>query len=250
MFLVGQPEQVRSPRHLSRQVKPPPHGLPDQPRQLLLTGHVDGLQRRPLPEPSRTLHRHPVSLRKHRPQRLVPPRHIRQRRPQRPRIKITLKPQRQRNRIHRAALAQPAQEPQPLLSEKQRHPARIRRRAGLIGGRTSPDAASTARAIPTGDGASNNARTPSSAPSTARTRDTSRIASRPVTAQLKETVIHPHPAHAQHLSEQPAQHLLPTGPRGPPAPAPPPPATAAPPYPASRSQSAAAPRPPPPPTAP
>ena len=81
-------EQPRPQRHLPRQVEHVPLGVGHRepgPRGLQHVGTVE-----------HPLVRLPVRLGEHRPQRLVPARHIRQRRPQRPRIQLTRQPPHQR----------------------------------------------------------------------------------------------------------------------------------------------------------
>ena len=104
----------------------------------------------------------------------MPPGHIRQRRPQRRGIQVPGQPHRHRDVVRRARPLQLRQEPQPLLRERQRHPARPLPRPQRRPRRAAPPARA---ASPAGVGASNTARTASSAPSTARTRLTSRTAS-------------------------------------------------------------------------
>src|SRR6202022_1882883 len=67
------------------------------------------------------LPRHPVALRKHRAQALVPLNDIPQRLLQRRNRKLPLKPNRNRDQVARAAPFQPIQKPKPLLRIRQRH---------------------------------------------------------------------------------------------------------------------------------
>ena len=75
------------------------------------------------------------------------------------------------------------------------------------GSRAGP-ARSSRTASPAGVGASNTARTGTSAPSTARIRDDQPHRQQRMPAQGEEVIVRPDPLHAQHLGEQAAQHLL------------------------------------------
>ena len=94
-------------------------------------------------------------------------------------------------------------EPRPLLGERHRHPPR-RGRAQRRGPGPPPLAGRLATRV----GASNNARTPSSAPSTARTRDTSRATTSSECPPRVKGILRPNPVHPEDLGEHPAQDLL------------------------------------------
>src|SRR5262249_48434585 len=67
------------------------------------------------------LPRYPITLRKHRPQALVPLDNVPKRSFQRPNIQITTQPNRQRDRVPRTTTFQPLQKPQPTLRKRQRN---------------------------------------------------------------------------------------------------------------------------------
>ena len=122
-------QQPRPPRHLRRQIKRLPRHrrhapAPPQPA-------ATGVQHRQHRYPVRQdpLERLPARGREHRPQHLMPRRHIRQRRTQRGGIQITIQPPDHRDVIRRARILQLRQEPQPPLRKRQRHPIRPRPRA-------------------------------------------------------------------------------------------------------------------------
>src|ERR1700745_3217900 len=67
------------------------------------------------------LPRYSISLRKHRPQALVPLNNVPKRSFQRANIDITTQPNRKRDRVPRTTTFQPLQKPQPTLRKRQRH---------------------------------------------------------------------------------------------------------------------------------
>ena len=167
-------QQPRPQRHLRGQVKPLPGHRRHRSRQVLLgdlgdrqlPAHPGGVQD--------LLVRLAASGGEHRAQHLVPPGHIGQRAGQRGGVQVPGQPQHHRDVIGRRRSFQLGQEPQPLLRERQRHPLRPRpRRQRRPAGRACASSIASAAGV----GASNTARTASSAPSTARTWLTSRTAS-------------------------------------------------------------------------
>src|SRR5215510_5942911 len=151
------------------------------------------------------LPRYPITLRKHRPQALVPLDNVPKRSFQRPNIQITTQPNRQRDRVPRTTTFQPLQKPQPTLRKRQRN---FRRTLN------SPQRRARNSSIPkplnkqrhrrrfkqAADRYLNFKARPHPADQTRRQKR--------VTAKRKKVILDPNPLNPQHLRKQPAQNLL------------------------------------------
>ena len=115
-----QRKQMRPQRNLARKIKRRPRRRRQRPRKLPLAHRFDrernlGRRRR-----QHLLPRHPMPFREDRAQALVSLNHIPQRSCQCRTVKLAPQPQRQRDRVGRARILQPMQEPQPALRIRQR----------------------------------------------------------------------------------------------------------------------------------
>ena len=125
MQVGGRPQQPGPHRDLQRgQVERLLRGLRHRTRQVLLARR-GGLQ--PPARLGRGQHllvRLAVGGREHGAQHLVPADHVGQRRLQRGDVQVAVQPQRHRDVVDRRRALELADEPQPLLGERQRHPVR------------------------------------------------------------------------------------------------------------------------------
>src|SRR4029453_13977710 len=121
-------KQMRTQRRIALQIKRNPRRSRKRCPKLPFAHPTD---RKPNPPRSRRqnhLPRHPLALRKHRAQALVPRNHIPQRSFQRRDIQVTAQPYRQRDRVVRTPTPKTLQKPQPTLRIRQRHFRRARNR--------------------------------------------------------------------------------------------------------------------------
>src|SRR5207248_2978693 len=119
-------KQMRAQRHVARKIKSHMRRSRQCIRQARLA-HLRAHEPRPCRVSSQDLlARNPKPLREDRAQALVPLDNVAQRRLQRRNVQITAQPQRQRDRVGRAATLQPIQKPQPPLRIRQRDLRRTR----------------------------------------------------------------------------------------------------------------------------
>src|SRR5262249_31365788 len=114
-------KQMRTQRHLAREIKPSLRRLRQRPRKLNFAHRAN---RKPHPRRARRKHllpRYSKPLREDRAQALVARNNIPKRSFQRPHIQRATKPNRQRHRVPPAPAFQPLQNPQPALPKRQRH---------------------------------------------------------------------------------------------------------------------------------
>src|ERR671935_1487555 len=151
------------------------------------------------------LPRNPVSLRKHRPQALVPLNNVPKRSFQRSNIKKTPQPDRQRDRVARSPSFQPLQKPQPTLRKRQRYFRRTLNRTQRRP-RISPSPKplnqqrNRRRFKQAADRYLNIKARPYPADQTRRQKR--------VTPKREEVILDPNSLDPQHLRKQPAQNLL------------------------------------------
>jgi hypothetical protein len=151
------------------------------------------------------LPRNPVSLRKHRPQALVPINYVPKRSFQRSNIKKTPQPYRQRDRVARAPSFQTLQKPQPTLRKRQRNFRRtLNRTQRWPRNSTIPkplnQQPNRRRFKQAADRYLNFKARPQPADQTRRKKR--------VTPKREEVILDPNPLNPQHLRKQPAQDLL------------------------------------------
>src|SRR5262245_28697917 len=151
------------------------------------------------------LPRYPITLRKHRPQALVPLDNVPKRSFQRPNIQITTQPNRQRDRVPRTTTFQPLQKPQPTLRKRQRNfrrtlngPQRRARNSSIP--KSLNKQRHRRRFKQAADRYLNFKARPHPADQTRRQKR--------VTAKREEVILNPDPLNPQHLRKQPAQNLL------------------------------------------
>src|SRR5512132_3931777 len=149
--------------------------------------------------------RHPIALRKHRAQALVPRNHIPQRSFQRRDIQVTAQPYRQRDRVVRTPTLKTLQKPQPTLRIRQRHFRRARNRTQP----RSPNSplAQPPRKRPDRRRLKQAADRYLNIKACADTADQTRRKQR-VPAQRKKVILNPNSRDRQYLRKQPAQNLL------------------------------------------
>src|SRR5215471_19920108 len=126
MLALPKLKQMRSQRNLARKIKPNTRRCRQRARKLLLPHrryrqHNPGRRGR-----QNLLPRYTPTLRKDRPQALVPLNNVPQRSLQRLTVQIPAQPNRQRDRVRRAPPLQALQKPQPTLRIRQRYLARTR----------------------------------------------------------------------------------------------------------------------------
>src|SRR5467141_1704494 len=135
------------------------------------------------------LPRNPISLRKHRPQALVPINNVPKRSLQRSNIEKTAQPYRQRDRVPRPTAFQPLQKPQPTLRKRQRNfPRTLNQQCYRRRFKQAADRYLNFKARP--DPAD-------------QTRRKKRV-----TPKREEVILDPNFLNPQHLRKQPAQNLL------------------------------------------
>jgi hypothetical protein len=151
------------------------------------------------------LPRNPFSLRKHRPQALVPLNNVPKRSFQRSNIKKTPQPYRQRDRVARSPAFQPLQKPQPTLRKRQRYFRRTLNRTQRWTRNSSipkplNQQRNRRRFKQAADRYLNIKARPYPADHTRRQKR--------VTPKRKEVILDPNSLDPQHLRKQPAQNLL------------------------------------------
>src|SRR5919204_510536 len=112
---------MRAQRHITLKIKPSLRRLRQRFPKLPFANLTNRKPRTRLKPLQNQLPRNPISLRKHRPQALVPFNHVPKRSFQRANIKQTPQPYRQRDRVARSPTFQPLQKPQPTLRKRQRN---------------------------------------------------------------------------------------------------------------------------------
>src|SRR6478672_8545813 len=151
------------------------------------------------------LPRNPISLRKHRPQALVPINNVPKRSLQRSNIEKTAQPYRQRDRVPRPPAFQPLQKPQPTLRKRQRNfPRTHNRTQRRTRNTTIPKPLNQQcyrrRFKQAADRYLNFKARPQPADQTRRKKR--------VTPKREEVILNPNFLNPQHLRKQPAQNLL------------------------------------------
>src|SRR5215211_816398 len=198
-------KQMRTQRRIALQIKRNPRRNRKRCPKLPFAHPTD---RKPNPRRARSqnhLPRHPIALRKHRAQALVPSNHIPQRCFQRRHIQLATQPNRQRDRVVRTPALKTLQKPQPTLRIRQRHFRRTRNRTQPRP-RYSPLAQPTRkhrnrrRLKQAADRQLDIKARPDPADQTRRKQR--------VTAQRKKVILNPNPRDPQHLRKQRTQNLL------------------------------------------
>src|SRR5215470_15370326 len=196
------PTQRRFPRKIKRCLR----RLPQRPAKLPFAHHANRKPRTRQTRGQYLLPRNSIALRKHRPQALVPLNNVPKRRFQRPYVKKTIQPNRQRDRVARSPTLQPLEKPQPTLRKRQRNFRRTLNRAQRRTRQTSfPKPLNQQRHRRRFKQAADRNLNIEARPHPAdQTRRKKRMA-----PKREEVILNPNPLNPQHLRKQTAQNLLP-----------------------------------------
>src|SRR5215475_11596575 len=196
------PTQRRFPRKIKRCLR----RLPQRPAKLPFAHHANRKPRTRQTRGQYLLPRNSIALRKHRPQALVPLNNVPKRRFQRPHVKKTIQPNRQRDRVARSPTLQPLQKPQPTLRKRQRNFRRTLNRAQRRTRQTSfPKPLNQQRHRRRFKQAADRNLNIEARPHPAdQTRRKKRMA-----PKREEVILNPNALNPQHLRKQTAQNLLP-----------------------------------------
>src|SRR5262245_48309687 len=196
---------MRAKRQIARKIKPSLRRPRQRTAKLPFPHRTDRKPRTRQTHVQNHLPRYAITLRKHRPQALVPLNNVPKRSFQRPHIEKTAQPNRKRDRVPRPTPFQPLQKPQPTLRKRQRNVRRTQnsaqRRTRLSPSPKPINQQSHRRRFKqAADRNLDSKPRPQPADQTRRQKR--------VTPKRKKVILDPNPLNPQHLRKQPAQNLL------------------------------------------